>query len=341
MRQKLQRSRRLIRYRLASHALILMYHRVTELGNDPHLLAVSPQHFAEQLEVIRHHGSPMPLSGLVQALRAGKVPKRAVVITFDDGYADNLDHAKPLLEASEIPATVFVTAGQVGSPREFWWDELDRLLLQPGALPARLQLRFNGVARDWDLGNSCEYTEADYRRDQGWHIEREDDPTMRQRLFRELFGWLQNMPNQARQKLLDELREWAGISPEGRPTHRVLTLDQAVCLTEAGSISVGAHTMTHPILADLAVEEQRSEIRQSKERLEAILEKPVTSFAFPHGSSTPEALSILAETGFETACTSQPDAIWAGADPFQLPRLGVRDWDRQTFARWLSWWMDG
>src|SRR5437870_12225818 len=96
--QRLRQAARRLKYRFASRALILMYHRVTELPNDPYLLAIKPKHFAEQMEVIRKRCIPMRLQELVQALRGGRVPNRAVVITFDDGYADNLHDAKPLLE---------------------------------------------------------------------------------------------------------------------------------------------------------------------------------------------------------------------------------------------------
>jgi peptidoglycan/xylan/chitin deacetylase (PgdA/CDA1 family) len=263
------------------------------------------------------------------------------VISFDDGYADNLEQAKPWLEAYEIPATVFVAAGQVGQQEEFWWDELDRLLLQPGTLPSTLRLGLNGNVREWDLGGASQYSVADYWRDRDWNIEREDTPTMRQHLFRELFDWLYGMPETDKQRLLDDLRQWAGLGQAGRTTHRTLTADEMVRLSEGGLVAIGAHTMTHPLLSELQVEEQRSEIRQSKEHLEAILKKPVMSFALPHGARTAETLSILAETGFDCVCTSEADAVWAGADRFQLPRLGVRDWDKETFTRWLRWWMDG
>ena len=69
------------------------------------------------------------------AVSGGDVPSAGVVVTFDDGYADNFHNAKPLLERYEIPATVFVTTGYLQDQREFWWDELERILLQPGTLP--------------------------------------------------------------------------------------------------------------------------------------------------------------------------------------------------------------
>jgi len=341
MMRTLEQAARWLKYRVASRALILMYHRVTDLTNDPHLLAVTPLHFAEHMELIRKHCIPMRLPQLVEALRDGKVPNRAVVITFDDGYADNLHQAKPLLERYEIPATVFVTAGQVGSQREFWWDEVDRLLLQPGTLPAKLRLHINGSTYEWELGEAGTYTERNYRRDRDWYVERQDEPSPRQRLFRWLCDRLRSLPDQERWKILDDLLASARAEPTARPTHRTLTRDELILLREGGLMEVGAHTMTHPVLAALPAAEQRTEIQESKVLLRGILGRPVTSFAFPHGSSTPEAVALLREEGFGCACSSDPDAVWRGANLFQLPRLGVRDWDRETFARWLRWWMDG
>src|SRR5262245_22040769 len=105
-------------------ALILMYHRVAEPPMDPWYLSVSPRHFAEQLDVLRQHARLLRVDQLSRALRDGDVPDRSVVVTFDDGYADNLRTAKSLLELYNVPATVFLTTGYIGQDREFWWDEL-------------------------------------------------------------------------------------------------------------------------------------------------------------------------------------------------------------------------
>src|SRR3954470_15948888 len=105
-------------------ALILLYHRVATPTRDPQLLSVSPERFAEHLEVVRRCAEPVALAGI---LAQGEGPRAA--ITFDDGYADNLHEAAPLLAAAGVPATVFVVSGQVGTTDEFWWDELERVLL--------------------------------------------------------------------------------------------------------------------------------------------------------------------------------------------------------------------
>jgi peptidoglycan/xylan/chitin deacetylase (PgdA/CDA1 family) len=332
---------RRIKYRLVARALILIYHRVTELTNDPNLLAVTPANFAKHMEFIREHCFPTRLQQLTEALQDGIIPNRAVVITFDDGYADNLHQAMPLLERYEVPATVFIVAGQVGSSHEFWWDELDRLLLQPGKLPPQLCLHFAGSEVKWDQEDANNYTLDDFQRFRDWHIEREQDPTPRHRLFRELYEQLHSMPDGERQIVMNELRTSAQAEPGGRQTHRTLSTDEVIRLGQSDLIEIGAHTMNHPDIASLSPVQQRQEIQQSKEYLESVLNHPITSFAFPYGTNTPETIAILREVEFERACTTHADAVWPGASRFQLPRLVVRDWDYKKFASWLSWWMDG
>src|SRR5439155_20411317 len=103
---RVQQTARWIRNRFASRALILLYQRVVELPfGDPYLLCVAPLHFAEHLEILRSFWRPMRLQQLVEALRSGNLPHRAIAVTLDDGYADNLYNAKPLLELYEIRAT--------------------------------------------------------------------------------------------------------------------------------------------------------------------------------------------------------------------------------------------
>jgi peptidoglycan/xylan/chitin deacetylase (PgdA/CDA1 family) len=117
------------------NVVVLLYHRVAELPRDAFRLAVTPGRFAEQLEQINSRFQVLRLTELAEALEAGELPRRAVVITFDDGYRDNLDNARPLLERYEMPATVFVASGHLGSSRDFWWDELELLCASAPGLP--------------------------------------------------------------------------------------------------------------------------------------------------------------------------------------------------------------
>ena len=331
---------RSLRNRSTPRALILIYHRVAELPLDPQLLCVTPQHFAEHLELLRKHYQPMPLQQLVQALKNGNVPDRAVVITFDDGYADSLWNARPLLERYDIRATAFAIAGHVGEQREFWWDELERLLLQPGLLPKVLCLDMSG-SHEWDLGEAAHYSEQVYERHRQWNVEGEQHPTHRQRLYRSLCELLRPMPDEERRKLLNELLAWAGAEPTARPTHRALSPEEVIRLAEGGLVEVGAHTMTHPVLSVLPAAAQRDEIQRSKVRLEEILRVPVTSFSYPYGTPsdyTPETVSLVREVGFACACANFADIVRPSTDRFQLPRVLVRNWDGDELGRRLEGW---
>src|SRR5215211_2513756 len=160
----IQRAARL-KERLSPRGLILMYHRVAESDLDPWGLSVSPAHFAEQLEVIRRYFRPTSLQDLTKRHQAGKVPNRSIILTFDDGYADNLLIARSLLERYDVPATVFLVTGAILEERNFWWDELEWALLRPGTLPDKLELITNGSRHEWELGGASRYSLEDRRED--------------------------------------------------------------------------------------------------------------------------------------------------------------------------------
>lgn len=320
--------------RIAPKAILLLYHRVAEVPTDPQLLCVSPQHFAEHLEVLRRNYHPLSLRSLRRRLALNLWPPRSVVVTFDDGYADNLHQARPLLETADIPATVFVVAGQVDSSREFWWDELERVLLSTPRLPAQLTLTINGEVHRWDLPGSDEENPH-------WHVLMTSRPTPRQAAYQELAALLRGMGGEARKRLLEQLVAWAGLDVNGRPDYRALTGDEVRGLAQDGLVEIGAHTMTHPALSALPLEAQEAEIAHSKWRLEEILGQPVSSFAYPFGGQgdyTTDTVRVVRNAGFDCACSNFPGLITRGVDPYQLPRFLVCDWDGEEFARRLEGW---
>ena len=339
---KFHRAVRWIKRRFGSTVLILLYHRVADLQTDPQLLAVTPDHFAEHLEILGRYSRPMSLPELMVTLRNGCLPRRAVVVTFDDGYADNLYYAKPLLERHDIPATVFVTAGYVGSEREFWWDELERLLLAPGRLPETLRVKINGSVSEWALEEAADYSEQASRSHQSWDVQQKHDPGPRQRLYRALCPLVRPLSEALRQSVLDELRAWAGADSVGRATHRALAPDEVVRLADGDLVEVGAHTMTHPVLSEMPVGNQQTEIRRSKVRLEEILGREVSSFAYPYGTLsdyTPQTVGIVQEAGFASACSNFSGSVHSASNHYELPRRLVRNWPGEQFAQRLREWL--
>src|SRR5262249_43740871 len=92
---------------------ILMYHRVTEIDIDPWGLAVTPENFAGHMAYLKRCRTPFPMSEFVERHAGGALPQDAVSVTFDDGYLDNLLHAKSPLGAEDVPATLFVVTGRL------------------------------------------------------------------------------------------------------------------------------------------------------------------------------------------------------------------------------------
>lgn len=319
-------------------ALILMYHRVSEPACDPWLLSITREHFAQQLEVLKRETRPIALQELRRGLETGRLPDRAVVVTFDDGYADNFLNARPVLEKLGIPATYFVVSGPLGSRREFWWDELERLLLVPGSLPSSLRLSVAGGSRQWDLGAAAEYSEDTFVKQRHWTTWEAPFST-RHSLYLSLYELLNPLTDAERNQVLDELRSWACAGPTGRESHRVMTPDELQTLAKGDLVEVGAHTVTHPCLAAQTPVAQRREIHDSKLRLEELLGREVASFAYPYGrlqDYTAVTVACLKETGYACGCARFAGVVRRGSDAFQLPRMPVVNWDAETFARKLA-----
>lgn len=343
------------RSRFTGGALILGYHRVVEEAEDPYRLCVSPERFEKQLEAIRRLARPLRLGELVSGLEGGELPQGAVAVTFDDGYADVLYEAKPLLERHEIPATVFVVSGRLG--REFWWDALRRLTSPPASLPACFRLEHPAGCFEWPsarCGRSVDGGSRRRRRGEG--------------VRGALFDHLLPLRDEEKWETLETLSALAERSAEGgnepgepmagksrgggpgasdvsRPgparLRRSLDGEEVLRLVDGGLIEVGSHTVTHALLTALPEHELCGEIRGSREELEALLGRPVRAFAYPHGATSRPVAEAVQQAGFRSACASANDVVRKSGDPFRLPRFWPTDSDGEGFSRWLRRWLPG
>lgn len=304
------------RDRFGPRAVVLLYHRVAKLDCDPWKLAVSPAFFAEQMEVLGRRACVVPVGEMARALRDRPATlSRKVAITFDDGYCDNLLAAKPILEDLRLPATIYMTSGEVGRSREFWWDEMEKIFLQTKSLPERLELSIGGEDRSW--------TSTDDR----------------DRLYHSIYDLVQGMPREERERTMDLLVDWSGVSRAVRPTHRALTPEETCQLADSDYLEIGAHTVCHQALSTQPTFVQEAEVMGSKTQLEEMIGRKVRTFSYPYGRHTDETVAIVQRGGFENACACLDQVVRRSADPFRLPRLVVEDWDGPTFAARLDQWL--
>jgi peptidoglycan/xylan/chitin deacetylase (PgdA/CDA1 family) len=310
VRRTVRRTRN--RWRAASP--ILLYHRVAEGFADPWSLCVSPANFREHLAVLAARGV-RPLDALVDDVAGGR-PRRAPVVTFDDGYADFADAALPCLRAYGIPATLFVVSGALGGRREFWWDDLERIVLVPPTFPASLEIDVGGTPFTWQR-------------------DRDGD---RRALYHALHRRIGRLAGATRRVVLDVLGRWAGFAPVCRPTHRPLDGAALEAVARDPRVTIGAHTVSHSYLGALSTDEQEREIVDAKGALEAIVRAPVRHFSYPHGDHEPETIACVRAAGFDAACGSDAEPVVGPVDRFDLPRIEVPNFSGAAFARWLDEW---
>jgi peptidoglycan/xylan/chitin deacetylase (PgdA/CDA1 family) len=320
-----------LRKKMANKAIILMYHRVNELELDPWSLAVSPKHFAEHLEVIREYTNPISLKDLAKAHRNGNIQNRSIALTFDDGYVDNLYQAKPLLEFYDIPATFFITTGYIGQNREFWWDELEQLLLQPGKLPEKLSLEINDNFYEWELATAAIYTKQDYQKDHN-QIAYKAKPGTRMFFYYSIWQKLQPLLEQERSSVMKQIINWVNLEPIKRTNYSTLSAEEVSLFGESKLVEIGAHTVTHSYLSSLSEEQQYDELKKSKDDLELILKRPITKFCYPYGNFTKRTSEIAQNVGFECACSTFEDILWHESNCFALPRIEIQNWNQEEFA---------
>jgi peptidoglycan/xylan/chitin deacetylase (PgdA/CDA1 family) len=260
------------------------------------------------------------------------------LVTFDDGYVDNLVYGKPLLERFGVPAVVFVASGYVGSGRRFWWDELAEIFFGALRLPRVLRIAVEERQWEWVLDGGQGGSRVGVDK---WHVESRYDPTPSHRAYRELHWLLRGLGRASREEVLNQLRAQTDGLERGDAECRPMTPEEVRWLVKGGLVNVGAHTVSHPVLARLPVEAQRFEIRQSKSDLESVVGRPVSCFAYPYGdrlSVGDVAVDLVREAGYTIGFGNFPGWVVGGrAQPWwYLPRWSVRDWDGEEFARRLE-----
>ena len=283
---------------------MLVLHRVLPRPDPLYPEAIDAVRFSEICRWVDSMFTVLPLDAAVQRLRNGTLPERALAITFDDGYADNRHVAMPILRSRGLPATVFVATGFLDGGC-MWNDivieafrrsnclvaDLRDLVPQVQAAPLQLSTVSQRRAGLEAVIAAVKYLEADHR--------------------------------------LQVVRRIAERLEVSVPTNLMMTSDEVLELRRAG-LQIGAHTVSHPILAKLPPEGMRREMKDSKDFLERLLGERVGLFAYPNGKPVEDyddrAVTLARELGFDAAVTTDHGAASTRTDPYQVPRF--TPWDR-------------
>jgi len=294
--------------RIDPPVIVLLYHRVTTLPSDPEQLAVTPENFRAQM---RHLKETVPLVRFDEDW--SKVSKPAVAITFDDGYADNALEALPVLEELGVPATFFVITGTIGTRSEFWWHELERIILETQNLPQSFTLADDRSGRSWPTAI----------------------PGERQEFYQGIVRLMNDTDAGHRSDWLTQLRRWAHTGEGIADRHRALSVDELRLLAGSSLVTIGAHTVTHSRLSSLSPDAQREEIALSKRELEAWTGREIATFSYPFGRRsdyTRESIALCRQAGFSKAAANFPGQAHRWTDPYQIPRHLVRNWPLEIFS---------
>jgi peptidoglycan/xylan/chitin deacetylase (PgdA/CDA1 family) len=285
-----------------SGVAILMYHSVMDdpgresqtLGGIIHSTKV----FAGQMELIARRFVPISLDDLLSTMaNGGQIRPRSVVVTFDDGYADNHEVAIPILNRVGIPATFYVTVKCVESGTLPW--------------PSHLRYAFYTTRKvSWNDSNGT-----------SWPL---DNFAERDRAFLRASDLCARLAGDPQEKFVREVETSLEAGPPETKQRLMMTWEQVRGLAKNGHI-VGSHTLTHPNMAYAEERAARRELSDSKQRLEDVLESPVVHFSYPCPALSPHwsesTRKMSQEAGYRTAVTTSGGAVFSGDDPLSLHRI--------------------
>jgi peptidoglycan/xylan/chitin deacetylase (PgdA/CDA1 family) len=288
-----------------AHLTIFTYHRV-QAEADPLLPdEFHARPFEAQMSWIADYFRVLPLPDAVRTLTQGALPARAAAITFDDGYANNLEVALPILQRHGLTATVFIAVDAV--ERGIMWNDLVIEALRRA--PAQLDLSRFGIGQ-LSLPDAAARAAA---------VDR-------------VLNQLKYVPLAERWQRADELfREVAGAAPP-----RLMMTPAGVRQLADAGIDVGAHTVNHPILKGLTDDEARREIVGSAQWVADVTGRAPRSFAYPNGRPGVDYdarhAAMTREAGFELAVTTQWGYATRASGTYELPRIAP--WDRTRHRFW-------
>ncbi len=296
-----------IQKRVARSVQILMYHGVGD-ERSPYLPTTSIRVFQNHMQYLAKYCHVLDLQHAVERMEVHDLPERAVVVTLDDGYRDNYVHVFPILKQLGISATIFLATGVIGNGSVLWHDQVCRIISQTTLR------KLQGFGSD-----------DGYVLDTGEEKRKAQDGVL---------WYLRSLEDDIRKESIQHLSQELAV-PGTLPDSKLMLNWMEVKEMHSAGIRFGAHTVTHPILSRLSLDEVAREIRQSKRAIENILQESITTFAYPSGRPqdfNAEIKDIVKQEGFRCAVSTMPGTNRGTNDMFEMKRVGFWDQDIATFG---------
>ncbi len=304
------------RFGAGKFGTVLMYHRVlkdpfdeshgTEAG-----ISISTSSFEKHIAYLAGNYTVMSARDYIQRLRRNEpLPKKSVVITFDDGWLDNYTYAYPILKEYKVPATIFVCTDLAGTDRKFWFHEIGHAILTKKLSPAQLNQALSTVA-----ANSPQETDRRYTI---------SDTLSGSSLLGAFLTLVKSLKAEQIDLLVRELQAANGVAVvDSREIRSLMNWEEIISMAPE-LIEIGSHGKSHLLLTAISKEDVADELAESKQEIEAKTGRTVVSFAYPNGSYDDTICRLVGEAGYQGAFV----AGYAQKDPvnlFTLPRIGFHE----------------
>ena len=279
---------------------ILLFHRVIDGINDIWNIAIPVKLFEKQIKYIKENYNTVRFEDMVLSSDTEEM-----AITFDDGYADNYLNAFPILEKYNVPATIFISTGNIDSKNEYWWDLIERFVYSSKLKSVTLWDQEYSLSTDFGKKELCE--------------------KIREKLLA--------MQCMERNRCLSHICDIFGDVGGNREENRTMSSEEILLMSDSDIITIGAHTVSHTRLLALSKEDQAEEMIESKKRLEGIIDHKILSFSFPFGRADDydkESISIARNVGFTKIAAVDKKYDEEKYRDYNPPRLVVNMEDKQN-----------
>lgn len=275
-----------------SQVAVLMYHRVSPKQDSWSLKSISPKCFEKQIRYFRQNYEIFSLDILVEYMKQGKpLPEKSVVITFDDGYKDNYRYAYPILKKYHVPTTIFLTTGHIDTGNLFWWDKVSYIIHHTDLD----QINLTG------MGTFFLRSEREKSRSSSLIIDK-----------------LKKVPEETKYILINNLLAQTGVEILNNLGEDLILSWKEIKEMSNFGITFGAHTVSHPILTNLSLDQAKHEIVQSKRDIEEMIGCHVTSFSFPNGDLNSDIVKLVRESGFACSVAVLPNKLVDSGDSLYM-----------------------